>query len=293
VPRNRLAFAALVLAAFLYGVTFVVVKDAVAAMDPIGFVAWRFMLGGAALALLAFPRSAVLWRHGTIAGIFLLGGYSLQTQGLVTTSASNSGLITGLYVVFTPLLAAAVARRIPRLIVVAGALVAFAGLAALAAHDGFRLQEGDAFTIGAAAAYAAHIVYLSRVALHHPVLPFTAVQTIVTAGGALVMSAALEGLRAPPAEVWPAILLTGLAVSAGAVGLQVWSQTVVGPARTAVVLALEPAFAAASAAVLAGERLTARGWLGAGLILAGIYIVLAATKDDDALPAAEAITPAH
>jgi drug/metabolite transporter (DMT)-like permease len=293
VRRVHLAFIALVAAAFLYGVTFVVVKDAVEFTPPVGFVGWRFLLGAAALFLITRPSGILLWRHGAVAGVFLLAGYALQTQGLTSTTASNSGLITGLYVVFTPLLAAAVARRTPRVWVVAGALVAFTGLAFLTLDEALRLQRGDALTVGAALAYSAHIVYLSRVVHRHQVLPFTAVQALVTAAGGLGYSAVAEGIEIPPAEAWPAVVITGLAVSAGAFLLQVWSQTVLGPARTGVILALEPTFAAASAAVFLGERLTPTGWLGAGLILVGIYVVLGATGDEDALPAAEAVTPAH
>lgn len=293
VRRDHLAVVALVAASFLYGVTFVVVKDAVAVTPPVGFVGWRFLLGAAALFLIARPAGARLWAQGAAAGTFLLAGYALQTQGLTSTSASNSGLITGLYVVFTPLLAALVRRRAPKPWVVTGALVAFAGLALLTLDNALLLRRGDALTVGAALAYAAHIVYLARVAHRHPVLAFTAVQALVTAIGALGYSAVAEGFALPAREVWPAIAITGLAVSAGAFLLQVWSQTVLGPARTAIILALEPAFAAGSAAVFLGERLSSSGLLGAGLILVGIYVVLGATGEEDALPAAEAITPAH
>jgi drug/metabolite transporter (DMT)-like permease len=293
VRRDHLAFVALAAASFLYGVTFVVVKDAVALTPPIGFVGWRFLLGATALFLIARPAGKRIWREGSVAGMFLLAGYALQTQGLTSTTASNSGLITGLYVVFTPLLAAGVARRVPRPWVVVGAMIAFAGLAFLTLDDMLRPQRGDALTVGAALAYAAHIVYLSRVAHRHPVLAFTAIQALVTALGALGYSALIEGLEFPGRQVWPAVLITGLAVSAGAFLLQVWAQTVVGPARTAIILALEPAFAAGSAAVFLAERLSPSGWAGAGLILLGIYIVLGATGDEDSLPAAEAITPAH
>jgi drug/metabolite transporter (DMT)-like permease len=136
-------------------------------------------------------------------------------------------------------------------------------------------------------------VYLSKVALRHPVVPFTAVQLMVTAVLGLGWSAVAEGFPIPDGRTWPAIVVTGLAVSAGAFLLQVWSQTVIGPSRTAIVLALEPAFAAGTAMLVLGERLTARGWLGAALILAGIYIVLGASGDEDELPLAESLTPAH
>ncbi len=289
----RVAYLALAIAALLFGLTFVIIKDAVETLPPLGFVGWRFLLGATVLTAISPPRNRAVWRDGIIAGAILFTGYAMQTQGLTTTSASNSGLITGLYVVFTPLLAAAVARRKPSILIVAGALLAFAGLAALTLDAGFSLQEGDILTVGCAASFAAHIVYLARVAPRHNVVSFTSVQLLVTAVLGLASAALLEGLQTPPSDVWPALLLTGLAVSAGAFLLQVWSQTVVGPARTAIMLALEPVFAAAAAAVWLGERLTARGWAGASLILIGIYVVLSTSGEEDELPAAEAITEAH
>jgi len=295
VRRPAVAVAALAVASLLFGVTFVVVKDAVAVVPPMRFVGWRFLLGGAVLVAIRLPRGARLWRDGTVAGLFLFTGYALQTQGLTSTSASNSGLITGLYVVLTPLFASVVARRLPRSLVVLGALLAFAGFAVLAVVDDFRLAAGDAYTVGCAVAFAGHIVYLARTARWHRVVPFTAVQLLVTAVLGLSLSVVVYGLSMPVADAWAAIALTGVLVSAGAFYLQVWSQREIGPARTAIVLALEPAFAALSGAILLGERLGMRGVTGALLILAGIYVVLAGTGPDDDLPleAAEAISAAH
>lgn len=289
--RPRFAYLALALAALLFGSTFVVIKQAVTVLSPLAFVGWRFLLGGGVLAVIGLPRGRALWRDGLIAGLLLFAGYALQTVGLAHTSASNSGLITGLYVVLTPLLAAVVARRWPGLLISLGALLAFGGLALLTLNQGLRFRYGDLLTVGCALSYAAHIVYLSRVAGRHRVVAFTAVQLLVTSAGGLVSSAALEGLPLPPAGTWPALLITGLAVSAGAFLLQVWAQTVIGPGKTAIVLALEPAIAAAVAAVWLGERLSARGWAGAVLILIGIYLALAG--EEEPLPAAEAVTPAH
>jgi drug/metabolite transporter (DMT)-like permease len=293
VRRPLVAFAALAVAALLFGATFVVVKDAVAAYPPMSFVGWRFLLGALVLFAIRVPHGKKLWRDGIVAGLLLFAGYALQTQGLTTTSASNSGLITGLYVVLTPLMAALLARRRPRPLVIGGALLAFAGFAVLAVVEDLALSSGDAYTIGCAVAFAGHIVFLARTAHWHRVVPFTAVQLLVTAVLGLITSALAEGIRVPSQDVWPAIAITGIVVSAGAFYLQVWSQTVIGPSRTAIILALEPAFAAASGAVFLGERLGPRGLTGALLILAGIYVVLAGTGPEDELEAAEAISPAH
>lgn len=289
--RPRFAYLALAFAALLFGSTFVVIKEAVVSLPPLAFVGWRFLLGGVVLAAIGLPRGRAVWRDGLIAGLLLFAGYALQTVGLAHTSASNSGLITGLYVVLTPLVAAVVARRAPGRLISLGALLAFGGLALLTLKEGFHLDYGDLLTVGCAVSYAAHIVYLSRVVSRHRVVPFTAVQLLVTAAGGLASSAVLEGLPLPPTGTWPALLITGLAVSAGAFLLQVWAQTVIAPARTAIILALEPAIAAAVAAVWLGERLSLRGWVGAALILIGIYVALAG--EEEPLPAAEAVTPAH
>ncbi|MBT8198632.1 MAG: DMT family transporter [Acidimicrobiia bacterium] len=291
---TRSAISALALAAFGFGATFVVIKEALLEVSPMSFVGWRFLLGALVLAVLAPPRTASTWRDGILTGVLLFAGYALQTEGLAQTSASNSGLITGLYVVFTPAVAAAVNRVSIRPVVLGGSLVAFGGLALLTLGDGFSLATGDLLTVGCAIAFAGHIVALSRVAHRHRVIPLTAVQLLVTAILALAWAVAFGSLEFPVGAPLLAVVLTGLVVSAGAFLVQVWAQTVIGPNRTALVLALEPVFAAATAAIVLGERLTTRGWVGAVLILAAIVSVLTSVdSDDDPLPAAESVSPAH
>ena len=133
-----------------------------------------------------------------------------------------------------------------------------------------------------AVAFAAHIVSLARFAPRHAVVPFTAIQLLVVAVLGLVASAVFEGLPLPVASVLPALIGTGVVVSAGAFMLHVSAQRVIGPSRTAIVLSAEPVFAAATAAVVLGERLTVRGWLGAALIMAGVYVVLAFAPPEEA-----------
>jgi drug/metabolite transporter (DMT)-like permease len=290
VSRRTVAHLALAGAALLFGTTFVVIKEAVEILPPMSFVGWRFLLGAAVLFTIARPRGTLIWRHGAIAGVSLLAGYAFQTWGLSLTSASNSGLITGLYVVFTPLIAAASFRRRPHALALGGGVLAFAGLAFLTVEHGLTLRRGDLLTVACAVAFAVHIVILSRLAPLHPIVAFTAVQLLVVSVGAMAL-AVIEGFTVPGLASLPALLATGLVVSAGAFLIQVWAQTVIGPSRTAVVLALEPAFAAATAAVVLGERLDLRGWIGAGLILLGIYVVVGFTPDE--LPEAESVSAAH
>jgi drug/metabolite transporter (DMT)-like permease len=290
--RTTLAALAITVAAFLFGSTFVVIKEAVASFPPISFVAWRFLIGGVALCLLALPRGRVIWRDAAICGSLLFSGYAFQTAGLVTTGATNSALITGLFVIITPLLAALFRRQAPRPWVVVGAVVAFAGVLLLTARDGIRLETGDLLTLGAAFSFAGHIVALARLAPRHPVVPFTAGQLLVTSALAFPLAAFIEDLTIPTSREVPALLITGIGVSAGAFLLQIWAQTIIGPSMTGVLLALEPAFGVATAAVVLGERLTAGGWLGAALIIAAIYLVITRGEEETEVEA-EAVSPAH
>jgi drug/metabolite transporter (DMT)-like permease len=286
------AVAALLGASFLFGATFVVIKSALADIDPLSFVAWRFMLGALALAVFAAPRGKTLWIHGSICGLALFAGYALQTVGLSQTSATNSALITGLYVVLTPFLAAVFSRRRPSVWVVGAAVISFVGLILVTGTGGLAMSRGDLLTLGCALAFALHIVALSRYAPLHPVVPFTTVQLGLTAALAFPLTFLVEGFAFPARETWAAIALTGLGVSAGAFLLQIWAQTILGAATAAVVLAAEPAFAVATAWVVLGERLDSGGWIGSALIVAAIYLAVTRQRDRTST-AAESVTPAH
>jgi drug/metabolite transporter (DMT)-like permease len=288
----RRAIAALTVAAFVYGATFVVNKTALTEIGPITLVGWRFVIGAIALLVIAFPRGPDIWRHGSVTGLALFAGYLLQNSGLALTSASNSALITGLYVVFTPLLAGLFKRRPPSPWAVAAALVSFLGIFLLTNTDGLHMSRGDLLTVGCAVAFALHIIALARWAPSHPVVPFTAVQLTLVAVLALPLAFLVDGVSIPPRSVWGAILITGLGVGVAAFMLQVWGQTIIGPSTSAIILASESAFAVATAWVVLGERLDLRGWIGAGLI--GLAILLAITRgEDDESRRAEALTPAH
>jgi drug/metabolite transporter (DMT)-like permease len=291
--RDNRAIAALLGASFLFGATFVVVKSALETIEPLSFIAWRFLIGAALLATLALPRGKSLWWHGTLAGLALFSGYALQTLGLQFTTAANSALITGLYVVITPFLAALFSRRAPSSWVVGGAFAAFAGVALLTGVNGLSPDTGELLTIGCALAFASHIVVLARYAHLHPVIPFTTVQLAVTAALSVLSSWVFEsGPGIPDRSVWGAIALTSIGVTVGAYLLQIWSQTIVGAATAAIVLSAEPAFGVATAWVVLGERLSLQGWLGAGLIVVAIYLVVTRQRDETSREA-EAVTPAH
>jgi drug/metabolite transporter (DMT)-like permease len=267
----RSAHAALVAAAFLFGTTFVVVKDAVADVEPVPFLAVRFAIG--TVALLPFarraPASPGLVRSGLWCGSALVAGYVLQTVGLQYTTASVSAFITYLLIVFVPLIGAVRLRRRPEVPTLAGVALALGGLWLL---TGARPSagRGELLTLGCALAFALHVVFVAEHAPRHAALRLNAVQLAVVSLGCAVPGLFMGGYHFT-VRAWLAAAWTGLFASAGALGLQVWAQARVEPGRAALVLTLEPVFAALLGWAT-GEHLGAAGVAGGALILAGVLV---------------------
>ena len=261
-------------AAFLFGTTFLVMQDAVVDVEPIPFITARFAIGAAVLAPIAVVRRSLrspgLLRAGAVAAAALAAGYVFQTTGLQYTTSSVSAFLTYLLVVFVPLLSAVVLRRPPRRATVLGVAIAVAGLWLLTEGAGIGLGRGEVLSVLCALAFAVHILVLSEVGMDHDVVALNAVQFGAVAV-VLFVPGVLAGGYAFPASAWWAAIYTGLVVSAVAFGLQLYGQRRVSASRTALVLMLEPVFAAILAYV-DGERLGAAGALGAGLILTGILV---------------------
>lgn len=263
-------------AAFLFGTTFVVVQDAVGDGGAIPFLVVRFAVAAAALLPLAARRTrppAGFTRAVGVLGCLLATGYVLQTVGLQSTTTSVSAFITYLLVVIVPLLSAVLLRTPPTPVVVAGVALAVVGLVLLSAGAsgeglGGGVGVGEVLTLGCAAAFAGHIVALSVYAPRFDVVQLNLGQFAVVAGG-LALPGALAGGYALSGEVLAAAVYTGVVVSAVAFGLQVWGQRRVSATRTALVLLLEPVFAAALG-YLTGERLGVVGAVGAGVILVAV-----------------------
>ncbi len=260
-------------------------KNAVADVEPIPFIAVRFLIGALALAPLALragrPRGMV--RSGVACGAALLVGYVFQTVGLQYTTSSVSAFVTYLLVVLVPVIAAVTVRRVPTRPTLAGVALATAGLFLLTGR-GAGIGKGEVLTLGCAVAFAVHIVLLSELSGRFPTVAFTAVQLSFVGGIALVVGTFTGGYRFP-ASAWVAALYTGVVVSAVAFSLQVWGQRVIGPTRTSLLLMVEPV-AAAFFGYAAGDRLGPLGVIGAAVILAGIAVAeIPALKIDRSAPA--------
>lgn len=271
------AHVAIVVAAVLFGTTFLLVKDAVEQVDPIAFLAVRFLAG--AVACLPFvrrgpARASRTSRRGLAAagawcGIALAAGYVFQTIGLQYTTSSVSAFVTYLLVVMVPVIAAVMLREPPSRPVVLGIALSTIGLVALTGGVS-QIGKGEVLTLGCALAFAIHIVLLSHWSPRFDTAALNAVQLAVVGAACLVIGAATGGYDFP-LGAWLAALYTGIVVSAGALGLQVWGQRRVGASRTSLLLMIEPVAAAVLGAA-AGERLGLHGAIGAALILAGIAV---------------------
>ena len=252
----------------VWGWTFVLVKDAVTQYPTLGFLQIRFIL--AALVMVAvvrtLPTRRELWT-GAVAGAIVAGGYLFQTFGLTMTSAGNAGLITGLFVVFTPLIDRVFGVAVRRRTIVA-VVIALGGTVMLTGGLG-GMGLGDALVLVCAVLYATHIVALSRWSPGLRSAPLAMVQmatcaVIFSLGGTPTLH------TAPNASVWVAIVVTGVFASAVAYYLQTWAQQHLDASRTALILATEPAWALVASIVLTGQRLDALQAAGAGLVLAAI-----------------------
>lgn len=210
---------------------------------------------------------------GLAIGLTLAMGYLFQTWGLLYTTPTNSGLITGLFVVFAPLTAWLLFKvRIPP--IAKGAIVlSLAGMVLLAGQSASLGRVGDVLTVVCAAGLGAHIALLSRYAPEHDAGALAFAQMIGMAGLFSVMWAVSPGpITAPPAEVWFAIVLTGIVASAGAFYVQTIVQQRISAARAAVILTMEPVFATFFGFWLAGDRLSPVQLVGAALILSALLV---------------------
>jgi drug/metabolite transporter (DMT)-like permease len=275
---KRLTELALVGIAAVWGLTFVMVQDAIERLEPMAFLAYRF-LPAAAVVALAFWRplrrlSPEGWRAGLVMGGFLTAGYVAQTFGLEHTTASNAGFITGLFVVLTPLIGALMfAIEVGRAAWVAAGASAL-GLFLLSGTSGELNLSGDGVVFLCACAFAVHILVTARAVAAHEVGALVAVQLGVCGIFCLAFAVFAGQLDAPRGgTVWSALVVTSLVASALGFLVQSYAQRYASPARTALILAAEPAFAGLFGYLLQDERLSVIAWCGAALIMVAIIVV--------------------
>ena len=268
---------ALMAVALIWGGAFLSMKGTLERLDVNSFLAWRFLI---ATLLLILIRPSVLkkinlpfFKKGVILGLFLSSGYIFQSFGLTLTTVSNTGFITGLYVVLTPLIAAVVLRKNITLVEWFAVFIATIGLALLSLN-GLQFGLGEFLVLVSALLFAFHIVGLGEWSKGLDAYALTVLQ-LGTCAVVTFFASFKSGFKAPPdSGVWWSIIYTAVFATALAFIIQTWAQSFIAPSTVGVILAAEVVFAAGLGIWFLNEPVTLRIALGGLLVLASMYLII-------------------
>jgi drug/metabolite transporter (DMT)-like permease len=282
--RRLKADLALMFCSLIWGVTFVVVKNALDYSSVFIFLAIRFTLAAILMALLRPNSLKRIDNQEIFAGLrlafFMFVGYGFQTTGLQYTTASNSGFVTGSSVVLVPILLGVFwGRRLTRWLY-GGAFAALVGLYFLTVPaEGLRyLNYGDVLTFVAAGFYAVHIILVGEYMQEHSVSALSLIQVAGCGAMAWVLTGAGAAIHWQPVRFawrWELLVAIGICTvfaTAVAFTVQLWAQQYTTASHAAILFALEPVFAVITSYLVLHERLSARAMKGAGLVVLGILI---------------------
>jgi drug/metabolite transporter (DMT)-like permease len=277
VTRRR-ADALLITAAAVWGVSFVIVKEALSHASPLLFLALRFTVATLVLAPFVAVRAGFSrgeLRAGLVLTALLASGFATQAYGLQYTTPARSAFIVAMSSVLAPLVALILLKHRTGWLVLLALLIAGAGIYFLTAPDAGGLNRGDLWTLITAVVFGGHIVAVAEFSKRFDALRLVWLQLPGTAIGALVAALLLEDLRFDASLGLIAALLF-LAVMSTVVAL-VWqfrAQRVMSSARASLIFCFEPVFAALTSWVFWGERFTAAQGMGALLILIGMILAV-------------------
>lgn len=259
-----------------WGSTFFLIKDLLHQISVVDFLAIRFAIAGAVAFALAHRSVFRLSRrdvgHAVALGLVYGSAQLLQTVGLSHTAASVSGFVTGMYVVATPIFSAGLFREHIRVTVWLAVALAATGLGFLALN-GFSVSLGVALIFASAMLYALHIVGLGQWSRSDNAVGLSVVQLMVIGALCLVVTAP-NGMGTPDTiGGWSSLTYMALIPGALAIFAQTWAQSQISATRTAVIMTMEPVWAAFFAVLFGGESLTARMVVGGAFVLAAMYLV--------------------
>jgi drug/metabolite transporter (DMT)-like permease len=272
----RRADATLIAATAVWGVTFVIVKQALVGASPLAFLSLRFAIAAVALAPftdLRTPWSRAELRAGALLTLILASGFAAQAVGLQYTTPARSAFIVALSSVLAPVVGFVVLRQRLRWLVAVAVAIAGGGIYLLSAPDGGGLNRGDLLTLITAVVFGGQIVAVAELAARYDARRLVWLQLAGTAVAAAALAFALEPVRVTASlSVVGALVFTGVGATALALVWQMDAQRHMSAARAALIFCLEPVFAALASWVWLGERLSVTQWAGAGLILGGMIL---------------------
>ncbi|WP_102274823.1 DMT family transporter [Cytobacillus massiliigabonensis] len=275
----------LLLVAFIWGATFVIVQNAIAFLEPHSFNGLRFLIAAILLCawLFIFEKDQLKqlnWKiisSGIIIGIWLFIGYAFQTMGLLHTSSSKAGFITGLSVILVPLFSFLLLKNKPGMNAIIGVSVATVGLYLLTMTDRAGLNIGDGLVFICAIGFAMHIIFTGKYSSNFPSLLLTVIQITTVAVLSIASAFFAEDWRQAlnpeiifQGSVVFALVITSVFATALAFFAQTRFQKFTTPTRVALIFAMEPVFAAGTAFLWANERLSFSAIIGCLFIFAGM-----------------------
>ncbi len=262
---------------FFWGITFAVVKEAIAKVDVFVFLSQRFMLAFIILLPVCvlkysyFNVKSVI--HGSVMGVFLFGGYALQTLALLDTSASNAAFLTGLNVVLVPLLGAIFFGHLINGNMKLGAILSMAGLFFLCTHGSMSFNRGDVFAGLCAVCIALHVIFTGKYAQISDIWWLTLVQLGTVAVLSMVFAGLGKGgIFVYHADILWALILCAIFATVMAFLVQTSMQRFTSPTHTALIFCMEPVFAALYAYLVINEKMGFQGIIGGLLIFSGMVL---------------------
>ncbi|HJX03964.1 MAG TPA: DMT family transporter [Dehalococcoidia bacterium] len=274
--RKYLTDISLVYTAAIWGSTFYLVKDTLNYIHPVALLAYRFSIAALILAVFLLFKKINIFKNfstGFVTGILLWAIYTPQTIGLQYTTASNSGFITGLFVVFLPIFSFIFAREIPSMIKIAAVIISITGLWVLTGGLS-GMNFGDMLTLITALACAAHVFVVDRFVKNQVdpyILCFQQFFIVGILSFVLAFIFRVPLVMSAPRAGWIIIFLA-LFPTLSAFVIQLSAQRYTAPLKVSFIFALEPVFAAIFAWTLGGEVFVTSRAIGGLMIFIAILM---------------------
>jgi drug/metabolite transporter (DMT)-like permease len=282
-----IASIALVAVCAVWGSTFLIVQNAVSHMPVMDFLAVRFTV--ATLVMFALRPTCLRGmtaqglRRGAGLGVMLGLGYITQTYGLRYASATVSGFITGMFVVFTPVMSWLILGKKVNRNTILAVVLATVGLALLSLH-GWSVGTGELLTLACAVFFAVHIVGLGEWSVKYDPYGFALLQIATVAVIALAV-ALPGGIKLPPdASTWETVGITAVFATAAAFLVQTWTQSLVPAVTAAIIMTMEPVFAGIFGVLFGKNQLTVQIIFGAVCVLTAMLMVALKSSPKTAQP---------
>ena len=261
----------------VWGGAFLVMKDSLARQDVYSFLASRFILA-AAFMFIYKPKSLTgldrkFVKRAVLIGLLLCSGFIFQTFGLTQTTVSNTGFITGLYLVFTPLISWILLKREIFKVQWLAVLVATIGLYFIS-FNGITFGIGEILVLISALLFAGQIVALGEWSNGENTYALTLIQILVSAVIFFALSLK-DGFQLPPDNgVWSAVFYTAFFATFLGFLIQVKAQSIMSATVAGVLLAMETPFALFFGLYFDNDPLTLRIISGGTLVLVAMALVI-------------------